>query len=140
MSRMAHLAHGPFLIADDGSLTLLRQPALRFAWRGRGCEATVETGRVSLTVQAGAVPYTVEQPAARPGAFAALGTLRGDLPAGWRIRLRPDHRISLETEVALPAGPTATALLSVMVGFALALDPYLDRLESAGVGAGTVKT
>jgi NitT/TauT family transport system permease protein len=25
---------------------------------------------------------------------------------------------------------------TTMVGFALALDPYLDRLESAGIGAG----
>jgi hypothetical protein len=137
---MAHLAHGPFLVAEDGALTPLRQPALRFAWRGRGCAVTFDAAGIKLAAQAGAVPYTAERPAVRPGAFAALGALPAALPAGWRMRLLPDHRVLLETTVPLRGEPTATALVSAMVGFALALDPYLDRLESAGVAAGTVKT
>jgi hypothetical protein len=141
---MAQLAHGPFLVSEDGFLTPLRQPALRFAWRGRGCEATFDECSVTLAAQAGAVPFTVEMPSARPGALAAIGTLPQDLPKGWRLRLLADHRIRLETDIPLTGDATATALLRAMVGFALALDPYLDRLESAGVGAGvgagTVKT
>jgi hypothetical protein len=139
-ARMEHLPHGPFLVARDGSLTPVRQPALHFAWRGRGCEATLTPGRLSLGIQAGAVPYTVEQVAARPGAFAELGAMPGDLPEGWRLRLLPDHRVRLETAVELNGAATATALVSAMVGFALATDPYLDRLESAGLRTGTVKT
>jgi hypothetical protein len=139
---MDHLPHGPFLVANDGSLTPVRQPALHFAWRGRGCEATLSPGLISLGIQAGAVPYTVDRVAERPGAFAELGALPGHLPSGWRMRVLPDHRVRLETVVELDGAATATALVGAMVGFAMATDPYLDRLESAGMGAaaGTAKT
>lgn len=141
---MQHLTHGPFLVDPDGGLTPLRAPALRFAWRGRCCEARIEEGRISLTAQAGRIPFTTEDRAARPGAFAMLGAIPAALPAGWRISLLPDHRVRLANERAMPGGTTATELVGAMVSFALALDPYLDRLESAGVtgpgGAGTVKT
>lgn len=139
-------AHGPFLVEPDGALRPLRAPALRFAWRGRPCEARVAEGRVSLRAGAGAVPYTAERPADRAGAFAAIAALPAELPGGWRLRLLPDHRLLLEAEAALPAPTTAVALVGALVGFALALDPYLDRLESAGVAAaagarpGTAKT
>ena len=125
--------HGPFLVEPDGALVPRRAPALRFAWRGRRCEARLAEGRVSLAASAGAVPYTAERPAARPGAFAAIGRLPADLPDGWRARLLPDHRLLLETEAELPGPATAITLVGALVGFALALDPYLDRLESAGV-------
>ena len=40
-----------------------------------------------------------------------------------------------------PAAPTATSVIAAMVRFALALDPYLDRLESATAGSsGSAKT
>lgn len=132
--------HGPFLVAHDGQLTPVGRPALRFAWRGRGCEAVVSAGQITLAAQAGAVPYTIERSAQRPAAFAALEALPAELPEGWRLRLLPDHRVRLEHAVELEGTTTATALVSAMVGFALALDPYLDRLESAGMAAGTVKT
>lgn len=128
--------HGPFLVAKDGSLTPQRQAAMRFEWRGRGCEAIVEDGCVSLTIQAGAVPFTAERAELRPGAFAALGALPPDLPEGWRLKLLPDHRVRLETAMPLGEEVTATILVRAMVAFALALDPYLDRLETAGLGAG----
>jgi hypothetical protein len=139
--------HGPFLVEPDGALVPQRGSALRFAWRGRPCEARLADGKVSLAAGAGMVPYTAERPADRPGAFAAIGSLPAALPAGWRLRLLPDHRLRLEAEAALPAPTTAIALVGALVGFALALDPYLDRLESAGVMAppgaaipGTAKT
>ena len=141
---MQHLTHGPFLVDPDGGLTPLRAPALRFSWRGRGCEARIEEGRISLTAQAGRIPFTAEDRSARSGAFAMLGEIPAALPAGWRMRLAPDHRVHLATDRPIAAVATATQLVGAMVAFALALDPYLDRLESAGVtgvgAAGTVKT
>jgi hypothetical protein len=139
-------AHGPFLVEPDGALLPLRVPALRFAWRGRPCEARIADGKLSLSAGAGAVPYTAERPADRPGAFAAIAALPAHLPGGWRLRLLPDHRLLLEAEDALPMPTSAVVLVGALVRFALALDPYLDRLESAGVAAavgarpGTAKT
>ncbi|WP_439596204.1 hypothetical protein [Falsiroseomonas sp.] len=142
---MDHLPHGPFLVALDGSLSAIKDHALRFAWRGRGCEASLVDGQINLAAQAGWVPYTAERPEARSGAFAALEEMPGELPQGWRLRLMPDHKVRLEAAVDLHGAITATTLVSAMVGFALALDPYLDRLESAGMasgaeGTGSVKT
>ena len=49
------------------------------------------------------------------------------------MKLLPDHRVQLQSEATLTTPPTATSLIAAMVRFALALDPYLDRLEEAGV-------
>jgi hypothetical protein len=125
---------GPFLVERDGRLHARQTPALRFAWRGRYCEARLAGATIRLTSNAGAVPYTAEDPAARRAALAAVGLLPGALPPGWRLRLLPDHRLRLEAEASLPTPITATALIGRLVAFALALDPYLDRLESAGAG------
>ncbi len=128
----APFPHGAFLVQPDGTLHPHGSPALRFAWRGRPCEARIGTGRVALSVLAGAVPYTAERPAERSGALAEVTRLPSALPAGWRLRLLPDHRIRLEAERPLPEPPQAAALVTAMVACALALDPYLDRLEAAG--------
>ena len=127
--------HGPFLVDGEGSLHPDGRPALRFAWRGRRCEARVMPGRVALSVAAGAVPYTAEKQARRRGALAELTRLPAALPAGWHLRILPSHRLRLETEQKLPDPSGAAALVSAMVRFALQLDPYLDRLEAAGVAA-----
>lgn len=132
--------HGPFLVEPDGALHPHGRPALRFAWRGRSCRALVEPGRVSLSAIAGAVPYTAERAAARPGAFALLRALPDDLPAGWRLSLLPDHALRLEAACDLPQPAPAAALVAAMVAFALGLDPYLDRLDSAGFAAGAPGT
>ncbi len=137
---MTPLPHGPFEVAEDGSLALRRPPALRFAWRGRACEARIKEGRVSLSAIAGAVPYTAERPAARSAALAALAELPAALPEPWRLRVLPDHRLLLESARPLSTPTTATELIAAMVGFALALDAYLDRLDAAGVAPGTAKT
>jgi hypothetical protein len=128
----AKFAHGPFLVEPDGSLHPHAPPFLRFTWRGRGCEARLAGGRMRLSAQAGAIPYTAESPGQRAGMLAAVGALPKALPPGWRLSLLPDHRLRLEAEEALPAPTTATELVGRLVGFALALDPYLDRLDSAG--------
>jgi hypothetical protein len=141
LTEAAHgLTHGPFRVEPDGALRPTGSPALRFAWRGRACEARIEEGQVSLSAAAGAVPYTAERPAARPAALAALAELPAVLPAPWRLRVLPDHRLLLESARPLSTPTTATELVTAMVGFALALDTYLDRLDSAGMEPGTAKT
>ena len=137
--------HGPFLIRPDGEMLPRGSPALRFAWRGRPCEARIAKGQIAISAGAGAVPYTAERAADRPAVFALIGALPAELPAGWRLRLLPDHRLQLETAAPLPTPVTAITLVAAMVRFALALDAYLDRLELAGVAAasgsaGTAKT
>ncbi|MDO9709749.1 hypothetical protein [Paracraurococcus lichenis] len=141
---MQPLNLGPFAVAPDGALRPREPqapPALRFRWRGRPCEAAVAPDGLRLAAIAGRIPSTAEPGADRPGAFAALASLPAALPPGWRLRLLPDHRIRLEAADRLPA-PTATSVIAAMVRFALALDPYLDRLEtvSAGVSPGRLNT
>ncbi len=127
--------HGPFLVAPDGALRTERTPAVRFAWRGRSCAARIDRGRLRISVGAGHVPYTAERPAARPQALAAIAALPAELPEGWRLRLTPAHALDLEQERELTTPLTATSLIAALVSFALALDAYLERLDSAGVAA-----
>ncbi len=133
---MSDLSLGPFVVSPEGTLLprpdLSRRPSLRFAWRGRPCEAGVEAGSVTLTAIAGRIPSTAEPGADRRGALSGVAQLPADLPEGWRLRLTPDHRVRLETESALLTPPTAVRLVAEMVRFVLALDPCLDRLEVAG--------
>lgn len=141
---MSQLTLGPFAILPDGALAPREagaRPALRFAWRGRPCQAEVAEDRVRIAAIAARIPSTAEPGADRPGALAALRGLRGSLPAGWRLRLLPDHRISLESDARFGAPPTAVGLIAALVRFALDLDPYLERLEAAGAASpGMVKT
>ena len=116
---------------------LRRAPALRFSWRGRPCEAGLADGQVSLAAAAGAVPYTAERGADRPPVFAAINALATALRVGWRLRVLPNHRLRVEAQAGLPAPITTVALVTALVRFVLALDPYLERLELAGVGTGT---
>ena len=137
---MSPLPLGPFAVAPDGTLQPRqpeRRPALRFSWRGRRCEAALGPGALSLAAVAARVPSTAEPGADRPRAFETVATLPDSLPPGWRLSLTPDHRIRLEADAPLAAPPTATSLIAEMVRFALALDPYLERLETAcGTPAG----
>jgi hypothetical protein len=138
------LTLGPFAVERDGTLTPRQaglQPAMRFAWRQRRCEASLADGRVRLASRAARIPFSAEAGADRERAFATLAALPGSLPRGWKARLLPDHSITLETEAPLEAPPTAVGLVAAMVRFALALDPYLDRLEAACCASpGTAKT
>ena len=123
---------GAFAVRRDGSLSAREPgtpPALRFNWRGRPCSATLAAGSLELSAEAGMVPSTAEAPAAREAALSILSALPGDLPRGWDLRLSPDHRVRLGA-VAMIEGPTTAAtLVTEMVRFALALDPYLARLD-----------
>jgi hypothetical protein len=139
------LTLGRFAVDRDGTLQPREpglRPAMRFAWRGRWCEAALSAEEVRLATVAGRIPSTAEPGADRPQAFKAMAALPGSLPPGWRAKLLPDHRIILESSAPLSEPPTATELVAAMVRFALALDPYLDRLDTAcgGASPGTLKT
>ncbi len=126
---------GPFAVAPDGALTARAAPcgaALRFAWRGRHCRAEFGEGAMRLAADAARIPSTAEPGSDRRRAFEALARLPAMLPEGWQARLMPDHRIRLEASAPLASPASATALVSAMVRFALALDPYLDSLETEG--------
>ena len=128
--------HGPFLVEPDGALVPRRAPTLRFSWRGRPCEARLADGQVTLSAAAGEVPYTAERGADRPPVFAAINALAAELPVGWRLCVLPNHRLRVEAQAGLPAPITTVALVTALVRFVLALDPYLERLELAGAAAG----
>jgi hypothetical protein len=139
---MPHLTLGPFAVHRDGTLeprAAERLPAMRFAWRGRRCEAGLSAGSLRLAAIAARVPSTAEAGADRARALATVAVMQGELPQGWQLKLLPDHRIRIETEAPFPDPPTATSLIACMVRFALAIDPYLDRLDGAGA-SGTWNT
>jgi hypothetical protein len=136
-SEMQPLILGPFAVTRDGSLQpreAAEPPALCFRWRGRRCEAAVARDGVHLAAIAGRIPSTAEPGANRASAFETVATLPRSLPPGWRVKLLPDHRIRLEAATNGAAAPTATSVIAAMVRFALALDPYLDRLDSVSAG------
>lgn len=128
---------GPFRVDGAGRLAPAepsRPPGLTFRWHGRRLHAWLEDGQVSLRVAAGRIPSSSGPAAAsRAAAFAAVALLVRELPAGWRVRLLPDHTVLLETTERLDPPPTASALLTCVTCFALALQPYLDVLAEAGV-------
>jgi len=126
---------GRFAVAPDGGLTPRpppETPALRFAWRGRPCAAQFDLGCIHLMADAARIPSTADRPFDRPRAFAAVAGLPDNLPDGWRARLMPDHRVRIEVEAPMECPANATALVTAMVRFALALDPFLDALEAEG--------
>jgi hypothetical protein len=125
---------GPFAVAPDGTLSPRApglSPAIRFAWRGRACEALMQEEGLRLRAIAGRIPSTAEPGADRHFTARAVADMPAGMPHGWRVRLTADHRVAFEVQA--PPRSTAVGVLGEMVRFALALDPYLDRLE--GVGA-----
>jgi hypothetical protein len=135
---METIALGPFAVTPEGALAprgAHPAPCLRFAWRGRACAAELCAEGVRLAVDAARIPSTADPGANRRRAFAALAHLPASLPPGWRVRLLPDHRIRVEASARIGAPANAIALVSAMVRFALAIDPWLDRLEADGMAA-----
>lgn len=124
---------GPFAVAPDGTLSPRAaglSPAIRFAWRGRVCEALMQEGRLRLRAIAGRIPSTAERGADRHFTARAVRDIPAEMPPGWQLRLTADHRLTLEADA--PCQGTAVSMLGAMVRFALAMDPVLDRLEAAG--------
>jgi hypothetical protein len=141
----AALTLGPFRVDAAGTLEpMASDPAPGFTclWRGRKVHARLlpgeaETWCLRLSAKLGRVPSSVRPPdaARRLPSFALLRDLPPTLPEGWRIGLAPDHRVLLVAKRQAKLPITATALVSEITLFLLALAPYLDLLEEAGLPA-----
>jgi hypothetical protein len=136
---------GPFTVDAEGGLSPCQPgaaPAFLFRWRGRVVRSrlaqcdVVGTGLVlQAEVALGRVPSTagVNDETQRPRSFALVHWLTRVMPAGWRVRLAPDHRVWLEAETPIGLPITAAALVTRITSFALDLAPYLDLLDETGV-------
>jgi hypothetical protein len=140
---------GPFIVTEAGELSPASQdtvPAFSVRWRERSVHIRMNhvgqrpdvSGALDLSVVLGRVPSTsggdaVARQESRIRAFAAVRALKAALPDKWRLALLPDHRVALEAaaEIDLPA--TVAELVTEVTMFLLALDPYLDLVEEAGV-------
>jgi hypothetical protein len=146
---------GPFSVDAAGRLapgSPTAMPAFLFRWRGRVVRARLGAagpgrGRLMLRCIPGRVPSTARVvKGVREQGFAALHWLRADLPPRWALGLLPDHRVLLEAQADIAVPITAIGLVAELVGFVLALAPYLELLEELGVAptgaseAGTANT
>lgn len=131
----APLQIGGFMVDRRGRLRPHRpqgRPALRFRWRGHDCTAVLGPKGLELSARAGEIPSTATAVERRGAVIRALDALPSELPPDWTLALSPSHALWLDASREIEA-PTATRLIAEMVRFALALDPYLDRLSAAGL-------
>ncbi len=145
MSFAAPFRLGPFMVNATGGLTPCQPeptPAFVCRWRQRLIRAHLTkapTGQGQVVLQAtlGRVPSTASAPegALRPQSFALIHWLPRYLPPEWRVVLLPDHRVILDAHPAIEFPFTAASLLTQLTCFLLALSPYLDLLDEAGVNA-----
>lgn len=125
---------GPFAVDANGAIALASDTAAcGFRWRGRAVWAQLRPAAMALSVALGRIPSTARDAASRPALLAVCAALVAHLPPGWRLALRADHRLDLAAEIPVAWPLTATELLTASTGFLLALAPYLDVLEAAGV-------
>ena len=146
MKFCAPLKLGPFIVDADGRLTPStpdRFPSFRVHWRGHVVRARLTTatprgGVLALRAVLGRIRSTGRQEApgtpSRRTAFAAMRTLPGTLPSGWKLALLPDHRVMAEAEKHLVLPTSAEDLVTELTLFVLRLNPYLELLaEGMGI-------
>jgi hypothetical protein len=136
---------GPFRIDASGALEATQShpvPGFSCRWRGQALHAKLLPGdrsdwRLLLQAPLGRMPSTAHalDTARRSSGFILLRGLPAMLPEGWSIGLAADHRVLLEAKLRVPLPITATALIAEITIFLLALAPYLDVLEAAGLAA-----
>jgi hypothetical protein len=134
---------GPFEVDSEGRLSPViheASPAFLFRWRDRVVRSRLAltdatAGRLTMQTVVGRVPSTAvsEDATLRPRSFVLLHWLSHVVPMDWQMDLSPDHRVSLTTEMPVELPITAAALVTRITCFALALAPYLDMLDEAGV-------
>ncbi len=128
---------------SDGRLSPVEHeasPAFLFRWRDRVVRSRLAltdatTGQLTMQTVVGRVPSTADtkDETLRPRSFVLLHWLSRAVPDDWQMSLSPDHRVSLTTEMPVDLPITAAALVTRITCFALALAPYLDLLDEAGV-------
>ncbi len=140
---------GPFAVNSLGRLSPADAtviPTFSIRWRDRTVQvrmvapdASDATGMLELRVELGQVSSTgggalaAEQTARRGQVFAALREFPPLMPAGWSVALLPDHRVGLRAGLKVAMPLAAAELVSEMTLFLLALDPYLDIVDAAGL-------
>jgi hypothetical protein len=140
---------GPFAVDAMGRLAPRGPSALPgflFRWRGRVVRAKfeqsdLERSRLVLQATLGRVPSSASprDSGLRPQSFELLHLLPRAMPEPWRVMLMPDHRVQLEADSQVTLPITATDLLVELTRFLLELAPYLDLLDEAGIGVGSVE-
>lgn len=133
---------GPFSVDAEGRLSLGRQgvsPGFSVRWRGRAVHARLgqtddRDGRLHIQSSLGRIPSSATDPATRVACFTMLRGLLSALPRDWDARLLPDHQPQLEVELTVTLPITVTNLVVELTIFLLALSPYLDLMDQAGVG------
>jgi hypothetical protein len=123
---------GPFLVAEGGRIASHdpdQPPAFSFLWRGRCFSVRLQAGSISFGVPVGRLPSTSAGGGRREAALALVRALARNLPAGWRLRLLPDHRIQVDTEQRMDLPTTVGALLTPVVGLLLRAAPLLDLMD-----------
>jgi hypothetical protein len=152
MPRSAPFKLGPFTVGDDGLLSPSGPesfPSLRVYWRGRTVQARLTSppatlpgeGMLEMQARLGRVPSTADaEPTRSLGQrekiFADLHDLAALLPKSWHVRLGADHTINLERPDQITLPTSAVQLVTEVTLFLLSLDPYLDLLDTAGIGSG----
>jgi hypothetical protein len=131
---------GPFMVDAEGRLSPgpERTPGFTVRWRERVLRARLEApAGLRMQMALGRVPSSASARAGtlRPQSFALLRGLTRVLPGEWRVRLCADHSVLLETEAAVPLPITPTALVTEITCFLLAMAPYLDLLDEAGIAS-----
>ena len=141
---------GPFSIDDAGRIAPRAgadMPQFLFYWRDRRVSAQlldqVGSGQLILSACLGRVPSSADTGGAmgvatgaaerRTASFGNLRDFLDVLPGEWRVRLTPDHRVRLDTEMALAWPASAVELMAELTRFLLALAPYLDLLDEVDV-------
>jgi hypothetical protein len=133
---------GPFSVDPLGRIAPRsggELPRFSFQWRARRLTAellrTDTDGSLTISAWLGRVPSSAgpDDAGRRINSFATLRGLLDTLPSDWRVRLTPDHQVSLEAAITLTWPASAVALMAEITGFLLALAPYLDVLDEAAV-------
>ena len=135
------LALGPFSIDPAGRLYPIRpdvSPNFSIRWRGRVVHARLVQrdtldGHLYIQCGLGRIPSTASDPAIRAACFRVLRHLLSALPDTWSARLLPDHQQQLEVETIVALPITVTNLVTELTLFLLALTPYLELMDQAGL-------
>ena len=132
----ASMPLGPFLVSAGGKLNFRAPDAevrFTFQWRRRCFAVRLQDGHLNCAVPVGRLPSSTGGTGRREAAMPVLRALGQCLPAGWHLRLLPDHSIQLDTSQDLAWPSTAAALITPLFGMLMHTAPVLDLLEEAGL-------
>jgi len=137
------LTLGPFHVGAGGALEPMSAdaaPKFTCRWRNRTVHIRMlpsdqSDWRLEMRAPLTRMPSSARasEAARRLASFALLRDLPATMPDGWRIGLAADHRVVLEAERRARLPLTATSLIGEITLFLMALSPYLDVLDEAGL-------